>query len=160
MAEPTPTPVVRFLLAMTLVYAVAFVGAQGSMLGLAVWYETLQRPSWTPPNWLFGPVWTILYAGLGVGLYRVWQSDSPVKRSALIVFGAQLVLNGLWSWLFFAWQKVGVAAIEMAILVVLIGMTLALFRKVDRIAAWLLVPYLGWVCYATALNIAIWSLNR
>ena len=128
------------------------------MIGLAAWYPALTKPAWTPPGWVFAPVWTVLYAFMGIGAYRVWKTG--VGRSALTLFWIQLALNGLWSWMFFAWQKPLFASIEVLLLWVFIALTAWAFGKIDRVAGWLYVPYLVWVSFASALTISIWLLNR
>lgn len=125
------------------------------------WYQTIARPSWNPPNWIFGPVWTALYILMGVALYLVWRSDAApaVKRVALLLFGLQLILNFFWSIIFFAMHQPGWALIEMGALWLTIIATILAFAPVSRTAAWLLVPYICWVSFAFLLNGAIWRLN-
>ena len=125
------------------------------------WYENLLKPSFTPPSWVFGPVWTLLYLLMAVSAWLVWsgQAKNPV-RVPLFLFFAQLVLNVLWSGLFFGAMKPGWALIDIAVLWVLILLMAALFWRVSRLAALLLVPYVLWVLYAAVLNGAIWWMNR
>ncbi|WP_137283724.1 TspO/MBR family protein [Halorussus salinisoli] len=127
---------------------------------VATWYPTLAKPAFTPPSWVFGPVWTTLYLLMGVALYLVWRSDrGRLRQVALAVFGVQLVLNAAWSLVFFGSQAVlGGLAVILALLAVILA-TIAAFARVDRRAAVLLVPYLLWVGFATALNFEIWRLN-
>ena len=128
--------------------------------GDSTWYQALAKPSWTPPSWLFGPVWTMLYAAMAVAAWRVWRRGGWSAQSApLMAFVAQLLLNFAWSFLFFGARQIGWALIEIAALWVAIAGTIWLFRGVDRPAAWLLVPYLGWVTFATALTAAIYRLQ-
>ena len=148
-----------------IVWVAACVGG-GALVGYSTaggdstWYQSLAKPSWTPPGWLFGPVWTMLYAAMGVAAWRVWRRGGWSAQSApLTAFVAQLLLNFAWSFLFFGARQIGWALLEIAALWVAIAGTLWLFRDVDRPAAWLLVPYLGWVTFATALTASIYRLQ-
>ena len=140
------------------------VGASGSLVtatSVRDWYPQIAKPSWTPPDAAFGPVWTALYILMGVAAWLVWREGRGIeRRRALLIFAIQLVLNSLWSYLFFGMKSPGWAAVEIVLLWIAIVATIAVFGKIRRLAAVLLVPYLLWVSYATALNIAIWSLNR
>lgn len=127
---------------------------------VAGWYTTIQQPWFTPPNWVFGPVWTTLYLLMGVALYLVWRDRNASWRSvALALFAVQLVLNAAWTLVFFGQQwPLGGLAVILALVAAILG-TIAAFARVDRRAAALLVPYLLWVAFATALNFEIWRLN-
>lgn len=123
-------------------------------------YGELTQPDWAPPGWLFGPVWTILYAFMGVAAWLVWRSGGfQANKKALTFFVIQLVLNGLWSWLFFAWHRGAFAFVDVLVLWVLIVFTLVLFWRVQPLAGSLLIPYLLWVSFAAALNFSVWKLN-
>jgi len=126
------------------------------------WYPSLVRPSFAPPSWIFGPVWTALYLMMGLAAWLVWRKagSTPAGRVALGLFAVQLVLNGLWSVLFFGLRAPGPALIEIVVLWVGIAATLRAFWRLDAGAGWLLVPYLCWVTFATALNAGFWWLNR
>jgi tryptophan-rich sensory protein len=126
------------------------------------WYPTLVRPSFAPPSWVFGPVWTALYLMMGFAAWLVWRKagSDPAGRVALGLFAVQLVLNGLWSLLFFGLRAPGLALIEIVVLWVAIAAMRRGFWRVDAAAGWLLVPYLAWVTFATALNAGFWWLNR
>lgn len=135
-------------------------GLFGSQFTPGAWYEALDRPSWTPPNWLFGPVWTTLYVLMGVAAWRVWRRPEARGRGAALgAFLFQLVLNALWSWIFFGLQMPGAAALEIVVLLAAILMTTVLFWRIDRPSGALLVPYIVWVSYASALNVSIWLRN-
>lgn len=125
------------------------------------WYPTLAKPWFTPPNWVFGPAWTTLYTLMGIAAYLIWQRgwERGVVRAALFVYGAQLLLNALWSPVFFGLRAPGPGLIVIVLLWGAIVVTIVWFARVSRAAAWLLAPYLAWVTYATALNAAIWWLN-
>ncbi|WP_435180046.1 TspO/MBR family protein [Halorussus sp. AFM4] len=127
---------------------------------VATWYPTLAKPGFTPPSWVFGPVWTTLYLLMGVALYLVWRSGrNRRRRIALAAFGAQLALNAAWTLVFFGSRAILGGLVVIAALLAVILATVAAFARVDRRAAALLVPYLLWVGFATALNYRIWRLN-
>jgi translocator protein len=138
------------------VVVVAGIGSLG-VAGTTAEYQQLRQPGWAPPSWLFGPVWTMLYATIAVAGWLVWQRVG--FGVPLYVYGAQLVLNAIWTPLFFGAGRYGLAFLDICLLWILIGATVVLFRRVHRPAAWLLVPYWMWVTYAAALNFAIWQLN-
>jgi len=124
------------------------------------WYATLQKPSFNPPNWLFGPVWTLLYIMMGIAFWLVWKSDaSDLKQKAMLFFALQLTLNFFWSILFFSFHQTGWAMVEIALLWVFILLCIVSFYPISAIAAYLLVPYLCWVSFASLLNFYIWKLN-
>jgi translocator protein len=123
-------------------------------------YQTLDRPAWAPPASLFGPVWTLLYALIGVAAWLVWiERGIGGARGAFLLFFAQHLLNALWSWLFFGWERIGLALVEIGVLWVLILLTTFAFHRHRPVAGLLLIPYLIWVAYAAALNFALWRLN-
>lgn len=123
-------------------------------------YAGLVRPPWAPPGWLFGPVWTTLYVMMGVAAWLVWrQAGWSGAAGALSLFVAQLVCNALWSWIFFAWRSGALAFAEILLLAVLIIATMLAFARVRTAAAVLLLPYLAWVGYATALTWTLWRAN-
>ena len=146
-------------------WLIACVGG-GALVGVATaggdsaWYQSLAKPSWTPPGWVFGPVWTTLYVAMGVAAWRIWRAGGwNLHRAALAVFVSQLALNFAWSFVFFGAQQVGWALVDIAALWVSIVLTIRLFGRIDRGAAWLLTPYLAWVSFAAALNAAIYRLQ-
>ena len=124
------------------------------------WYTTLKKPSWNPPGWIFGPVWSALYSMMAVAAWLVWKRGGfAAQRRPLALFLAQLVLNAAWTPLFFGLHWPSIAFAEITLLWLAIAATLAAFRPVSRIAAWLLAPYLAWVSFAAALNFTLWRLN-
>ena len=140
-------------------FIVAAVGATASVQA-QTFYAELVLPDWAPPGTLFGPVWTVLYAMMAVAAWLVWQHRaSRPARIALGLFVAQLVLNALWSWLFFAWKQGAWSFVDIVALWVLIVATLLMFWRIRPLAGLLLVPYLAWVTFASALNYATWQLN-
>jgi len=138
-------------------FAAGAVGAVASV-DAASFYAQLSKPSWAPPAWVFGPVWSALYALMGIAAWLVWRSPDS-KGAALGLFGAQLAANALWSWLFFAWHRGALAAVEVLVLLALIVATVMAFWRTSRLAALLLVPYLLWVTFASALTWAVWRSN-
>jgi benzodiazapine receptor len=138
-------------------FAAGAVGAIASV-DAASFYAQLSKPSWAPPAGAFGPVWTALYALMGVAAWLVWRSPGA-KRVPLVLFGVQLAANALWSWLFFAWHLGALAAVEVLVLLALIASTVAAFWRTSRLAALLLVPYALWVAFASALTWAVWRSN-
>jgi translocator protein len=138
-------------------YGAAAVGAQ-FMPG--AWYQELAKPAWTPPSWLFAPVWTVLYGMMAVAAWIVWRQQGVAGApAALSSFVAQLLLNTLWSWLFFGTQRPDLAMLDIMALWIAILLTAGAFWGRSRVAALLLVPYLLWVSFAAALNWSIWRLN-
>lgn len=123
-------------------------------------YGELESPAWGPPSWLFGPVWTTLYAMMAVAGWRVWRTGAGWDSPALRWFGIQLVLNGFWSPIFFALELRFVALVVILMLVGAVVQTIRSFAPIDRASAWLLAPYLAWISFATLLNAAMWWLNR
>ncbi|HEU4763175.1 MAG TPA: TspO/MBR family protein [Gemmatimonadales bacterium] len=138
--------------------AAGAIGAAASKPG--AWYAALSKPPWTPPSWLFAPVWTLLYIAMGVAAWLVWRERGAAPVGVAIgLFLAQLALNALWSWLFFAWHRLDLAAVEIVVLWVAIAATIVAFWRVRPAAGALLLPYLAWVSFATALTVAIWRRN-
>ncbi|MBU1084819.1 MAG: TspO/MBR family protein [Candidatus Beckwithbacteria bacterium] len=125
------------------------------------WFQTINKPTWNPPGWLFGPVWITLYTLMGVASYLVWQKRGLNKniKIALVVYGVHLVLNVLWSIIFFGLKNPGLAFIEILVLLLFIILTIFLFYKIRPITFWLLLPYLLWTSFASILNFTIWRLN-
>ncbi len=131
-------------------------GASGALVTDPGWYLALDRPSWAPPGWVFGPVWISLYTMMGVAAWLVWRTDSWSRRAALAWFGVQLVLNAAWTPVFFGARSIGGGLIVISVLLVVIIATIAAYQHVSRRAAALMVPYLVWVGFATALNAGLW----
>ena len=124
------------------------------------WYATLAKPPWNPPSWVFGPVWTLLYTLMAVAAWLVWRRGGfAVQRGPLICYLVQLALNAAWTPLFFGLHQPGWALADILLLWLALTATLAAFWRVHRAASWLLVPYLAWVSFASALNFELWRLN-
>jgi tryptophan-rich sensory protein len=140
-------------------FAASAVGAVASIQAQS-FYGQLAQPVWAPPASLFGPVWTVLYAMIATAAWLVWLSGGfRANRTALTFFLAQLVLNALWSWLFFAWHLGAMAFVNIVFLWLLIVATVVAFWRVRPVAGALLIPYLLWVSFAAALNYSVWQLN-
>jgi translocator protein len=129
---------------------------------IPTWYATLIKPPFSPPNFLFGPVWTLLYILMGVSLALVWQKGLKTRkiREALYLFGVQLALNAIWSPVFFGAKNVFLALIIIILMWLFILKTIIAFGKINKVASYLLYPYIAWVSFATILNFSIWILNR
>lgn len=129
--------------------------------GMDTWYASLHKPSWHPASSVFGPVWTILYLMMGISIWLVSKSQTFANEKSLAgtLFALQLLFNFFWSIIFFGFHSPGIALIDIVILDVLVGLTIIKFERISRPAAWLLVPYLLWICFATFLNYRIWALN-
>lgn len=139
---------------------VSLLGGAITATSVTSWYPTLEKPSFNPPNWAFGPVWTVLYVCMAIAAWRVWrQRNAPGRGVALGVFGVQLALNLAWSFIFFGAQRIDLALVDIAILLVSIVVTAALFWRIDRLAGLLFVPYIVWVGYAATLNLSLLILN-
>jgi len=140
-------------------FVAAAIGAAASVEA-GPFYAQLLRPSWSPPGWVFGPVWTVLYALMGVAAWLAWRVGGfRTARNALLLFLAQLAVNALWSWLFFGWQLGALAFADILLLWALVAATIAGFWRLRPLAGVLLLPYLLWVSFAAALNYSVWRLN-
>lgn len=127
---------------------------------IPTWYASLNKPFFSPPNWIFGPVWTTLYILMGISLYITWQSKKSTKRTqSLILFGVQIVLNAVWSILFFGLQSPLLAFIEIIMLLFAILLTAKYMYSISKVAGYLFIPYICWVTFASILNFAIYLLN-
>jgi tryptophan-rich sensory protein len=143
--------------------AIGYLSGTVTRESILTWYPSLIKPSFNPPNWVFAPVWSALYAMMGVAAGLVWDRidfEKEVVRKALVFFAIQLALNALWSYLFFGLHNPMLAGIEIIILWLMIFETYSQFVKINKIAGYLLLPYLAWVSFAAVLNGSIWWLNR
>lgn len=160
--DDRPTPFLQRLLVTILpVVAVSIAGNLVTVPNIPAWYAGLEKPVFTPPNWLFGPVWTTLYVMMAYALWLILSlpRNTPGRSKAVAAFFAQLALNSLWSFAFFGAHSPLAGLVVIAALIVAILATIVTFSRLDRFAALLLVPYLAWVAYAAALNGAIWQMN-
>jgi translocator protein len=149
--------VLSLIVFLLICFAVAGLGSLATTPNIPTWYANLNKPSWNPPSWVFGPVWTLLYAMMAVAGWLVWKRVG--WGTAMICFAVQLGLNLAWSFIFFAAHQPGLAFIEIILLWLAIAATIVSFSAVSKTAAGLLVPYLLWVSFAAALNFTIWRLN-
>lgn len=158
--KPSPTsPLLGLLGWLAICFMAAALGGLASA-NAGNFYSQLVRPVWAPPAWLFGPVWTLLYAMMAVAAWMVWEAQGWRKAStALTLFVVQLAANALWTWLFFVWHLGAAAFVEIVLLWLLIAATALMFWRVHKFAAVLLVPYLAWVGFASALSFAMWQGN-
>lgn len=149
------------VLAVVAVGAASVAGQIATYPNLAPWYAGLVKPSFNPPNWIFGPVWTILYVLMAFAVWRILRLPpaSPARRIALTLFFVQLVLNAAWSWMFFGANSPLLGLINIVPQLLVVVATVFAFHRLDRVAAWCLVPLAAWVAFASALNLAIWRLN-
>jgi benzodiazapine receptor len=159
MTLPKPKQVIGFIAWLVICFVVAGLGSAASVQAGSFYIE-LVRPDWAPPPYIFGPVWTALYAIMSIAAWLVWRVNGfHSARTALALFLVQLVLNALWSWLFFAWHFGALAFADILVLWVLIVATLISFWRIRPLAGALLIPYLLWVSFASALNYSVWQLN-
>lgn len=135
-------------------------GSLSTMSEVRTWYTTLAKPSFNPPSWVFGPVWTLLYILMGVSLWLVWRSPAPDSRATKLAWFTMLALNAAWTPLFFGLHRPDLALLDIAIYLVALSALIRLLWTQSRLAAWLQVPHLAWVTFAALLNAAIWWLNR
>jgi benzodiazapine receptor len=160
---PQPRSAIHWVMLLFFVFicfAAAGIGSVLTSSSLEVWYPSLAKPIWNPPNWIFGPVWTTLYLMMAVAAWLVWERGAPPSGGVIwIPFFMQLALNIAWSGIFFGLRQPGWAAAEIFVLWLAIVVTIRAFRLRSRRVAWLLVPYLAWVSFAAILNVTIWRLN-
>lgn len=151
---------VKLIISIALPVAVGALSSFFTVTGEGSWYQTISKPSWNPPGWIFGPVWTTLYILMGIAFFLVWRSpESKARKMAMLLFGIQLLFNFFWSFIFFDQQLIGLALVEIAVLWIFILLSIFAFARVNKTAAWLLVPYISWVSFAAILNYTIWKLN-
>lgn len=147
-----------------LLSVIAFVvlGSLGGLFTISEikgWYSSLQKPSWNPPNWLFGPVWTTLYSMMGISFGIILSSTNPERKRALTLFLIQFVFNLLWSYIFFNQHMIGLALLEILAMWIFILLSIFSFNRISKLAAILLIPYISWVSFAAILNFTIYRLN-
>ncbi len=151
----------KLIIFIIITLSIGFIGSIFTTPAISTWYASLAKPSFTPPNWLFSPVWTILYIMMGISAFLIWQQGFKKKkvRIAIIIFNTQLLFNMLWSILFFGLKNPLLAFIEIIILWTLILITIIKFAEISRKAAYLLIPYILWVSFAAVLNLFLYLLN-
>jgi len=147
----------KFTISILLPLLVGFIGGIFTASSVSVWYVGLSKPAFNPPSWIFGPVWTILYLMMGISLYLIWIKKFDKK--ALTFIGIQLILNLLWSLIFFGMKMPGLAFIEIVLLLIAILFTMIYFYRINKVSTYLLIPYILWVSFAAVLNYFIFLLN-
>ena len=155
--------ITRILTVVVTCLAIGYFSSAVTKAAILDWYPTLVKPSFNPPNWVFAPVWSLLYVMMGVAAGLVWDKiewNRPIVKKALTLFAIQLALNALWSYLFFGLHNPFLAGIVIVLLWLMIYETYLQFAKINKMAGYLLLPYLAWVSFATVLNISIWWLNK
>lgn len=159
--HPPKLDLVKLAVSLCICFAAAAIGSMFTFSEIPNWYASLDKPWFNPPNWVFGPVWTLLYAMMGISLYLIWMKGLQDTRvvQAIAVFIVQLALNALWSYLFFGLHNPLLAFFEIILLWAAIGATLVLAMKVSRLGGLLLIPYLCWVSFAAFLNFTVWDMN-
>lgn len=150
----------KYFLAILFTNAIGIIGSAFTADQIDTWYQTLEKPYFQPPNWVFGPVWVLLYTFLGIVLVRLWQAKKDTQRNkALLWFGIQLLFNALWTPVFFGAEAIGTALVIIVLLLISIVVTMWYTWRADRVSFYLMVPYLLWILFATFLNASIWWLN-
>lgn len=158
--KPLPN-IVILILCIAVVMTIGFVSGMKTAGSITTWYAEIKKPAFNPPNAVFGPVWSVLYLLMGIGIYLIITAPAnPHKQLAITLFCIQLALNFFWSILFFNYHLTGWALIEIGLMWLAILTTILIFKKISPTAAWLQIPYLLWVTFASILNAAIWQLNR
>jgi tryptophan-rich sensory protein len=151
--------ILKLIICLIVPMMVGGISGVATVAGIKDWYVHLNKPFFNPPNYLFGPVWSILYLLMGVSLFMILQSKSINKKKAISIFFVQLFLNFWWSFLFFKFQLLGISMIEIIFMWLSILWMIIEFKKINKTAAYLQIPYLAWVTFASLLNLAIWYLN-
>jgi translocator protein len=151
--------IIPLFIAIALAQTAGLIGSVFTGASIETWYETLVKPQWNPPNWVFGPVWFTLYTLMGIASCLVWETPSRERQLALTIYGVHLILNALWSIVFFGLQNPGLAFLNIVVLLMTILITTILFERISPKAGLLMLPYLAWVSFATVLNYTLWQLN-
>jgi len=155
------TLTLKFLISVLLPLGLGAIAGMFTSQAVPEWYATLNRPSFNPPNWIFGPVWTALYILMGISFFLIWKQDVSKERNrAILVYLLQLLLNFAWSLIFFYFNLIGLAFVEIILLWISIVMMLVVFYKIKPIASYINIPYFLWVTFATVLNASYYFLNR
>lgn len=157
-----PKDILKLVLSIVACQSAGLIGAVFTVSSIENWYNLLNQPSFRPPNWLFGPAWTILYTLMGISLYWIWTKGTKKKevKDALKLFAVHLVLNATWSIVFFGMRNIPLSLLNIVVLWILIMMVMVKFYKIDQKASFILLPYLAWVSFATILNYNIFLLNQ
>ena len=153
----------KIIICVAICLTVGYLSSIVTQSSIESWYPTIEKPSFNPPNWVFAPVWTLLFILMGISAGLIWDKidlDKELVKKGLFFFAVQLALNALWSYLFFGLNNILLASIEIVLLLLIIYETYLIFKKIDKKASYLLIPYMLWVGFATILTITIYFLNR
>ena len=150
----------KILICSTACVLLGILSGVGTASSVQTWFPSIIKPTWNPPSWLFGPVWTALYIMMGIALALVWHTPHPKRNIAIRLFILQFILNLAWSFIFFSLHQIGWAFVEIICIWTSILLTIFAFSEVNKKAAYLLVPYISWVTFASILNGTIWYLNK
>lgn len=153
----------KIIICVAICLTVGYLSSIVTQSSIESWYPTIEKPSFNPPNWVFAPVWTLLFILMGIAAGLIWDKidlDKELVKKGLFFFAVQLALNALWSYLFFGLNNILLASIEIVLLLLIIYETYLIFKKIDKKASYLLIPYMLWVGFATILTITIYFLNR
>lgn len=153
---------VKISISVAIPLLIGFISSFFTKEGIDNWYRQINTPRWNPPDYVFAPVWTTLYILMGLAFYFIWitPADKLQKKIAVIFYSIQLILNFLWSYMFFSLHEIGWAFAEIGVLWIFILLTIFSFAAISKKTAWLLVPYISWVSFAAILNYTIWTLNK
>jgi translocator protein len=151
--------ILKFIISILIPQLVGAIGAIFTVTSSESWYQNITKPGFTPPDWIFGPVWISLYLLMGLSLFLIWTSEHPYKRYGLRLFIIQLLLNGIWSPLFFGLKSPFLGLIVIILLFIMIILCIKYFYKINKASSYLMVPYVIWVGFAVLLNAAIWHMN-
>ena len=152
--------VAKIIVCVLICTSLGFLSGFSTADSISNWFQYVKKPSWNPPNWLFAPVWTALYILMGISVALIWHSKATNKSQAIWLFVIQFILNLCWSLIFFNLHQTGWAFVEIIVMLIFIVLTIISFYKIDKTAAYLLLPYICWVSFATVLNGSIWFLNK
>ena len=151
--------IIKLIISIVICQLAGIIGSFFTSPSIPTWYASLNKPPFNPPNWIFAPVWITLFLLMGISLYIIWSSKTDFKKTAIIFFGVQLLLNTLWSIIFFGFQAPFFAFIEIILLWFAILITIIVFYRISKPASYLLIPYILWVSFAAVLNFFIFMLN-
>ena len=149
----------RYLSLAVFLALVVGAAAVGTSFEAGMWYFDMKKPGWTPPAWVFGPAWGVLYLLMAAAAWKVWDSGHYDRVNAIAIWLIQLALNAAWSWIFFGMHRLGVAWLELSVLLLVVLLCIRAFNAISRPAAWMMLPYFAWLIFAWCLNFAIWNMN-
>lgn len=157
--EPINKFIFKLIISLIVCFAAAGIGSYFTLPEIKGWYTQIEKPTWNPPNYLFGPVWTTLFTMMGFALALVWSKSAKAIKRPIMIFFVQLILNVLWSIIFFGFHNISLALVDIMLLLIAILLTIITFWPISKTASILLIPYLLWVSFASCLNYTIFRLN-